>query len=149
MRSWMSNKIMSSQTPIQHTQTQTQNIHPHLFWGIKTLKTMSILHTLTTSELNVIKCLWRGESGVLWDCSFGRVALGPLAYLQSIARPFGQPRVVFTIDRACDPSHQALIIFAGRYQSVQKIYLPMKQTLYHYMTYFNQIFYLFHTQKKI
>lgn len=44
-------------------------------------------------------------------------------HLQSMARPFGQPRVVFTIDRACDPSPQALIIFAGRYQSVQNIYL--------------------------
>ena len=52
--------------------------------------------------------------------------VGLLAHLQSIARPFGQPRVVFTIDRACDPSPHALIIFAGRYQSVQKIYLKKK-----------------------
>lgn len=51
------------------------------------------------------------------------------AHLQSIARPLGQPRVVFTIDRACDPSPQALIIFAGRYQSVQKIYLKKKSSI--------------------
>lgn len=51
------------------------------------------------------------------------MAIGSLAYFQSIAKPFGQPSVVLTMDRACDPSPQALMILAGRYQSVQKIYL--------------------------
>lgn len=54
------------------------------------------------------------------------MATGSLTYFQSIAKPFGQPRVVLTMDRACDPSPQALIILAGRYQSVQKIYLSDK-----------------------
>lgn len=53
-------------------------------------------------------------------------AITSLTYFQSIAKPFGQPRVVLTMDRACDPSPQALIILAGRYQSVQKIYLENK-----------------------
>lgn len=44
-------------------------------------------------------------------------------YLQSMARPLGQPSVVFTIGKAWDPSLQALMIFAGRNQSVQNIYL--------------------------
>lgn len=55
------------------------------------------------------------------------MATGSLTYFQSIAKPFGQPRVVLTMDRACDPSAQALIILAGRYQSVQKIYLSDKK----------------------
>lgn len=55
-----------------------------------------------------------------------QMATGSLTYFQSIAKPFGQPRVVLTMDRACDPSPQALIILAGRYQSVQKIYLADK-----------------------
>lgn len=59
----------------------------------------------------------------------GLFFVGRLTHLQSIARPFGQPRVVLTIDRACDPSPQALIIFAGRYQSVQKIYLPTRNNI--------------------
>lgn len=50
-----------------------------------------------------------------------------VTHFQSIARPFGQPRVVFTMDTACDPSPHALIIFAGLYQSVQKIYLSGKK----------------------
>ena len=56
---------------------------------------------------------------------YGRVSGSPEhgAYLQSMASPLGQPRVVLTMERACDPSHHALIILAGRYQSVQKIYL--------------------------
>lgn len=49
-----------------------------------------------------------------------------LSYLQSIAKPLGQPSVVFTIDKAWDPSLQALMILAGRNQSVQNIYLKMK-----------------------
>lgn len=59
------------------------------------------------------------------DLTSGHMAVKKkcLTHFQSIARPFGQPRVVFTMDRACDPSPQALIIFAGLYQSVQKIYL--------------------------
>lgn len=44
-------------------------------------------------------------------------------YLQSMARPLGQPSVVFTIGKAWDPSLQALMILAGRNQSVQNIYL--------------------------
>lgn len=44
-------------------------------------------------------------------------------HLQSMARPLGQPSVVFTIGKAWDPSLQALMIFAGRNQSVQNIYL--------------------------
>lgn len=44
-------------------------------------------------------------------------------YLQSMARPLGQPSVVFTIGKVWDPSLQALMIFAGRNQSVQNIYL--------------------------
>lgn len=65
---------------------------------------------------NNLKCNREGE---MVCCG----TVGVVAHLQSIARPFGQPRVVFTIDKACDPSPHALIIFAGRYQSVQKIYL--------------------------
>lgn len=44
-------------------------------------------------------------------------------HLQSMARPLGQPNVVLTIGKAWDPSLQALMIFAGRNQSVQNIYL--------------------------
>jgi hypothetical protein len=69
---------------------------------------------------------WPGFTGWGRMSYFEAIPLRPLAHLQSIARPLGQPSVVLTIDRACDPSHQALIIFAGRYQSVQKIYLPNK-----------------------
>lgn len=55
--------------------------------------------------------------------SWSHMAITHLTYFQSIAKPFGQPRVVLTMERACDPSPQALIILAGRYQSVQKMYL--------------------------
>lgn len=57
------------------------------------------------------------------------------SYLQSIARPLGQPSVVFTIDKAWDPSLQALMILAGRNQSVQNIYLKEEHKKTHQMTY--------------
>lgn len=43
------------------------------------------------------------------------------SYPQSMAKPLGQPSVVFTIGKAWDPSLQALMILAGRNQSVQNI----------------------------
>lgn len=58
--------------------------------------------------------------------AWSHMATGSVTYFQSIAKPFGQPRVVLTMDKACEPSPQALIILAGRYQSVQKIYLSDK-----------------------
>ena len=65
------------------------------------------------------------------ECAFNHVTKVCLTHFQSIARPFGQPRVVFIMDKACDPSPHALIIFAGRYQSVQKIYL-LRENRKHY-----------------
>lgn len=71
------------------------------------------------NETEMDYCLWYYEHKLmLYCCGF---ILGNTTHLQSMARPLGQPRVVFTIDRACDPSPQARMIFAGRYQSVQKI----------------------------
>lgn len=40
-----------------------------------------------------------------------------------MANPLGHPRVVFTIGKRLDPSPHALIILAGRNQSVKNIYL--------------------------
>lgn len=101
------------------------------------------LHTSEQSETGLYVYKWRLKIAIItimnkhYSCN--HMAITSLTYFQSIAKPFGQPRVVLTMERACDPSPQALIILAGRYQSVQKIYLPNK----------NKWGFLFHLKKHL
>lgn len=44
-------------------------------------------------------------------------------HLQSMAKPLGHPRLVLTMGIRWEPSLHALIIFAGRNQSLRNIYL--------------------------
>ena len=44
-----------------------------------------------------------------------------------MANPLGHPRVVFTIGNRLDPSLHALIILAGRNQSVKNMYLKKEK----------------------
>lgn len=47
-------------------------------------------------------------------------------HLQSMAKPLGHPRLVLTMGIRWDPSLHALIIFAGRNQSLRNIYLKSR-----------------------